>query len=137
MGQPHYQVAWRVCPATEAAQPNRPLPQNGFNRQNTFGQKLTKALRALGTQEPDLPPTLTFPMNLFRMAGDLTHLLSFLVLLLKLYSCNSAAGAWHGRRPSFNVDPLAASPFTPPVDAAAATRPSLAQASHSRRRRCS
>jgi len=31
-------------------------------------------------------------MNLFRMAGDLTHLLSFLVLLLKLYSCNSAAG---------------------------------------------
>lgn len=51
-------------------------------------------------------------MNLFRMAGDLTHLLSFLVLLLKLYSCNSAAGAWLAGDPpsTWTRSPL---PFTP------------------------
>ena len=60
------------------------------------------------------PPSSKDPiaMNLFRMAGDLTHLLSFLVLLLKLYSCNSAAGAWLAGDPpsTWTRSPL---PFTP------------------------
>lgn len=32
-------------------------------------------------------------MNLFRLAGDMSHLASFLVLLLKLLASRSAAGA--------------------------------------------
>lgn len=36
-------------------------------------------------------------MNLFRLAGDMSHLASFLVLLLKLLASRSAAGACAGR----------------------------------------
>ena len=32
-------------------------------------------------------------MNLFRLAGDMTHLLSFVVLLLKIQATKSCAGA--------------------------------------------
>ena len=33
-------------------------------------------------------------MNLFRLVGDMAHLASFLVLLLKLLASRSANGAW-------------------------------------------
>lgn len=33
-------------------------------------------------------------MNLFRLAGDMAHLASFLVLLLKLLASRSANGRW-------------------------------------------
>jgi ER lumen protein retaining receptor len=33
-------------------------------------------------------------MNLFRLAGDLTHLASFVVLLLKILATRSCRGEW-------------------------------------------
>jgi hypothetical protein len=45
-------------------------------------------------------------MNLFRLVGDMSHLASFLVLLLKLLASRSAAGASCRHEPRLFPPPL-------------------------------
>ena len=43
---------------------------------------------------PDFPDLIKAKMNIFRLAGDMTHLASVLVLLLKIHTIKSCAGIY-------------------------------------------